>query len=235
MKILCAKLDITKLNLELNLDFIAKYPEAIVNFMLYENTMRSIRHYQAKLGLEFEENCNINAAYIYMEIHVSRWCQAHYMHFVKNDDLCQKYIEKWSHKQTSHSHRHSTTFRRIIKTTQNTHLRWFQYRLMYRILALQCLLFLMKVVNSAVGTSVKRTMEFQSICSGTAKIPVFWSVFVDWLYTNCSHSSGCRRNLLFLVTILIICVLTKFSICLFFLQSTSMPKQKMVIHRFKFL
>ena len=66
MKILCAKLDITKLNLELNLDFIAKYPEAIVNFMLYENTMRSIRHYQAKLGLEFEENCNINAAYIYI-------------------------------------------------------------------------------------------------------------------------------------------------------------------------
>ena len=65
MKILCAQLDITKLNLELNLYFKAKYPDAIVNFILYENTMRSIRHYQAKLGLEFEENCNINAAYIY--------------------------------------------------------------------------------------------------------------------------------------------------------------------------
>ena len=67
MKILCAQLDITKLNFELNLDFKAKYPDAIVNFMLYENTVRSIRHYQAKLGLglEFKEKCNINAAYIF--------------------------------------------------------------------------------------------------------------------------------------------------------------------------
>ena len=63
MKILCAQLDITKLNL--NLDFKVKYPDAIANFILYDNTVRSVKHYQGKLGLEFEENCNINAAYIW--------------------------------------------------------------------------------------------------------------------------------------------------------------------------
>ena len=42
--------------------FKAKYPDAIVNFMLYESIVRSVRHYQARLGLEFEENCNINEA-----------------------------------------------------------------------------------------------------------------------------------------------------------------------------
>ena len=49
MKILCAQLDITKLNFELNLDFKAKYPDAIANFMLYDGIVRSVRHYQAKL------------------------------------------------------------------------------------------------------------------------------------------------------------------------------------------
>ena len=80
-----------------------------------------------------------------MEMRVRRW----YMHFVKNDDVPLKCIEKRSHKRNIHPDTR-TVFRRI--TAQDTHLRWFQYRLMYRILALQCLLFLMKVVNSAVGT-----------------------------------------------------------------------------------
>ena len=46
--------------------FKAKYPDAIVNFILYElGIVRSVRHCQAKLGLEFEEtegekNSNIN-------------------------------------------------------------------------------------------------------------------------------------------------------------------------------
>ena len=71
MKILCAQLDITKLNLELNLYFKAKYPDAIGNFILYElGIVRSVRHCQAKLGLDFEEteeNSNINER---MEMHV---------------------------------------------------------------------------------------------------------------------------------------------------------------------
>ena len=46
--------------------FKAKYPDAIVNFMLYESIVRSVRHYQARLGLEFEENCNINEADFWM-------------------------------------------------------------------------------------------------------------------------------------------------------------------------
>ena len=44
-------------------DFKAKYPDIIVISMLYEGIVRSGRHYQAKLGLEFEENSNINEAY----------------------------------------------------------------------------------------------------------------------------------------------------------------------------
>ena len=45
-------------------DFKAKYPDAIVNFMLYKGIVRSVTHYQARLGLEFEEKCNINEAYV---------------------------------------------------------------------------------------------------------------------------------------------------------------------------
>ena len=70
------------------------------------------------------------------------------MHFVKNDDVPLKCIEKRSHKRNIHPDTR-TVFRRI--TTQDTHLRWFQYRLIYRILPSRRLLFFVKVVNSAVS------------------------------------------------------------------------------------
>ena len=72
-------------------DFKAKYPDAIVNFMLYEGIVHSVRHYQARLGLEFEENCNINEAYVWK---CMSGCGAKhiYMHFVKNDDVPLKCV-----------------------------------------------------------------------------------------------------------------------------------------------
>ena len=45
-----------------------------------------------------------------------------YMHFVKNDDVPLKCIEKWSPKLNIPIGT-GTVFRHIIKTTQDTHLR----------------------------------------------------------------------------------------------------------------
>ena len=74
-----------------------------------------------------------------------------YMRFVKNGDVPLKCIAKWSHKLSIHTDTR-TVFRSIIKTTLDTHLRWFQYRLIYRTVPSLRLLFLMKVVNSAIFT-----------------------------------------------------------------------------------
>ena len=63
----------------------------IVISMLYEGIVRSGRHYQPKLGLEFEENSNINEAYGWK---CMSGCGAKniYMHFVKNDDVPLKCV-----------------------------------------------------------------------------------------------------------------------------------------------
>ena len=67
-------------------------------------------------------------------------------------------IEKWSHNLNIHTDTRMV-FRCIIKTTQDTHLRWFQYRLIYRILPSQHLLFLWKLWIQQYIYSVKRKME----------------------------------------------------------------------------
>ena len=80
-------------------DFKAKYPDAIANFMLYECIVRSVRHHQDKLGLEFEEteeDCIINEAHVQKCISggIYKHIYKHiYMHFVKNDDISLECIE----------------------------------------------------------------------------------------------------------------------------------------------
>ena len=127
-------------------DFKAKYPDAIVSFMLYEGIVHSVRHYQAKLGLEFEENCNINEAYDCMEMHTRRRHQAQLYEVCQKRRRSFEMHRKWSHKHNIHIDT-GTIFRHIIKTTQDTHLRWFQYRLVYIIFAFTALfLFLGKLL-----------------------------------------------------------------------------------------
>ena len=120
MKVLCAQLDITKLNVDLNL----------------KKTVILMQH---MYGNACKEVVNLSGA---IQI---------YTHFVKNDDVPLQWIEKWSHKFNIHTDIR-TVFKHIIKTTQDPHLRWFQYRLIYRTVPSLRLLFLMKVVNSAIFT-----------------------------------------------------------------------------------
>ena len=67
--------------------------DAIVNLMLYEGTVPSVTHYQAQLGLELEENCNINETYQWKCM--SGCCNTHiYMHFVKKRRCSSKMHRK---------------------------------------------------------------------------------------------------------------------------------------------
>ena len=93
-------------------DFKAKYPDATMNFMLFEGIVRSVRHYQARLGLEFEKEKRKKEkkkTVILMKHVYGNACEE----VVLSTFIC---IEKWSHNLNIHIDTR-TVFRRIIKTT----------------------------------------------------------------------------------------------------------------------
>ena len=81
-------------------------------------------------------------------------------------------------------------FLHTIKTTSDTKLRWFQYRLMYRILPTQKYLYKMKIVNSP--TCLFCNIEEDSIVHmlwDCSKVQCFWNKFVEWIKENFPHCS----------------------------------------------
>ena len=119
-------------------DFKAQYPGAIVNLMLCEGILRyvtDITKLNLDLNLKNFKKTNINEVCVW-QCMSGGGAKHIYMHFVKKDDVPLKCIKKWSHKLNIHIGT-GTVFRHIIKTTQDTHLRQFQYRQIYRILPSQ--------------------------------------------------------------------------------------------------
>jgi hypothetical protein len=177
--------------------FKMRYPGAIVNFMLYEGIVRSVKNYQAKLELELEENFHTNEAYVWKCM--SGGCAKHIYVYLVKSDVPLRCIEKWSHALNMHIDTR-TVFRHIIKTTQDTHLRWFQFRLIYRILPSQRLLFLMKIVNSATCTFCEvEEGTLEHLFWDCIKTQVFWSNWIDWLHTNFPHCSNLRLSKEFVI------------------------------------
>ena len=129
--------------------FKVRYPGAIVNIMLYEGTVRSVKHNQVKLELELEENVHNSEACVWKCM--SGGCAKHIYVYLVKTDVSLRCIQNWSHALNMHIGTR-TVFRHIIKTTQDTHLRCFQFRLIYRILPSQRFWFLIKIVNSATCT-----------------------------------------------------------------------------------
>ena len=101
-----------------------------------------------------------------------------------------KCIEKWSH----NIHIDTGAVFRHIKTTQDTHLRWFQYRLIDRILPSRRLLFFMKVVNSTICIYRVKDGTLEHLFWDCRKTQVLWSDFLDWLYTNFPHCRHLRMS-----------------------------------------
>ena len=101
--------------------FKVKYPGANANAVW----RYCVKHDQAKLELQLEENVATNEAYVWK--YMSWVCAKHmYMYLVKSD-VPLRCIDKWSHALNTHIDTR-TVFRHIIQTTQGTHLRCFQFR-----------------------------------------------------------------------------------------------------------
>ena len=87
----------------------------------------------------------------------------------------------------------NSVFKHFLKTTRDTQLRWFQFRLLHRTLPCQRYLFLRKIVNTPVCnfcTQEEQTLEH--LLWDCDKTQEFWFDLLVWLHANFNHSSHFR-------------------------------------------
>ena len=115
-----------------------------------------------------------------------------YSCLVKNDCNLQC-MNKWSTRLNVTVHV-KTIFLQAIRTTQDTYLRWLQYRILHRILPTQRLLFFMKISNSPLCSLCLQEEEtLDHMFWECDQVQQFWSDFLDWLQSNFKH---CRNLML---------------------------------------
>ena len=113
--------------------------------MLYEGVLSAIRGYQRKLGLDVEENFVVGDSRVWKSIGKGNLKDI-YACLVANGDT-PECVDRWS-KTLDIVVDTKEIFDKIFKTTNDTCLRWFQCKMLYRLIPTGRFLFQRKLVDS---------------------------------------------------------------------------------------
>ena len=106
--------------------------------------------------------------------------------FIKTKDspTC---IEKWN-SYCSYPLNWKQIFAKVCRTTSDVHLKWFQYRLIHRLIPTQRYLFLIKISNSSMCTFCGSEPETIShLFWDCPFVQRFWADVLQWIHEKCPH------------------------------------------------
>ena len=181
----------------LSLDQFKQRYNICVDFLTYEGIIKAIKCFQNKLGLEAEKDFILGDSIVWKI--VSTGLPKNIYTCLIKKDLVLNCIAKWSLSCASAiSKKH--IFLKITKITRDTNLKWFQYRLIHRLLPTQRFLYLRKITNSPICTFCNK--EEQTIehlfwdCNITNN---YWSQIEVWMkssFPNCVNLNFSKQSIL---------------------------------------
>lgn len=115
------------------------YPQVATNFLVYAGIINALKEYMHRVGLESAGNSKVNKSKVW------NYC------VLTQPDSLHICTSKWE-QQFIDFPSWKLIFGKAIKSTPNPQLRWFQYRLLYRLLPTKRFLFARKLVKSALCT-----------------------------------------------------------------------------------
>ena len=172
------------------LEFQRKYPNVTSDFLLYEGIVKSAKEYAKRLDIkEIEVNENVlhDMPIVWKQLSKGS-SKLLYFCFVKRS-IPLKCIDKWSE---AHNKEYDVkkVFTHVIKTTSDTRLRWFQYKIIHRILPTQRFLFLRKIVTTPLCCLCNVEEEtFEHLFWECERIQFFWEELTTWFHENFVHCS----------------------------------------------
>jgi len=168
-------------------EFRHKYPGVRTNFLMYEGVISSIKTYLHKTGLECKGESYQQVQNRVLNV-INKGNKAVCLLF---DDpaAVPAGVSKWNDQYGAHV---NTKWRNIFlqckKTTVDTQLRWFQLRILHRIIATNKFLCACKIIDSDRCTFCKHDQE--TIVHLFWQCPIirqFWTDVMMWLKSHCAH------------------------------------------------
>ena len=169
----------------------------ITDFLTYEGIIQAVKCFQNKLGLYFVKDFYIrdsNAWKLVMAGSVKNI----YVYMISKE-LTLNCITKWSGSCTTVLQAKSI-FLKLIKTTGDTKLRWFQYRLIHRSLPTQRFLYLRKIINSPIcNLCHKEEQTLEHLFWECTIVKNFWTQIDLWMKSNFAHCANLNLSREFVI------------------------------------
>lgn len=169
-------------------DFQHKYPMLHTNFLTYYGVTRAITAYKNKLDMSIDNNFVNNCSKAWTSI-LYGGNRVVYSTLV-GTHVVPRCIEKWT-QHCTYQLNWENVFMKLHKSTSDMHLRWFQIRLLHRILPTQRYLFLMKIADSPLCTFCGSEQEtILHLLWDCRFVQRFWADLLFWLNDKCTHCAN---------------------------------------------
>jgi hypothetical protein len=179
-------------NFMLFAEFQRRYPTVEhTNYLSYEGIIRAIKQYQTKLSLISIDKYKILNTKVWFLIKKGNKCIYNQL---ASTNVIPTAIAKWKLKFENMEWRKA--FNICYLSTKDVQIRWFQVRLLHRILPSEKRLHTLKIVESP-NCNICKLDEIQTIqhlfweCN---IVQLFWNEFIQTLKTKCSHCSQLNLN-----------------------------------------
>lgn len=168
-------------------EFKEKYRHISTNFLEYEGVIKAIKVYMNRLQINLDNQYMDCLSMPMVWQYLSKGGVKHIYRGLINEVASLKCLEKWS-LVFSEEIKANSVFKHIKKTTTDTQLRWFQYRLIYRLIPTQRFLFLRKIVNDATCTFCGQQEEtLDHLFWDCQVVQLFWTDFIEWFSRHFNH------------------------------------------------
>jgi len=129
-------------------EFRMRYPHILrTNFLMYEGIINAIKRYREKYDIKLSSNFKTFDSKVW---HVLGKRNKHVQSVLLKSEAVPTAIDRWNKKYDNLNWKN--IYKMCIKTTYDVQLRWFQLRILHRILSTEKLLYTCRIVESPLCT-----------------------------------------------------------------------------------
>ena len=177
-----------------------KYPGVRINFLEYRGIVEAIRKYKNLSELDFSnedyENTESGCSKVWRYLKVGQTKNIYSI--LTNNSVKPPCIKKWENTFSINPSEWKKIFTKPFKTTSDCQLRWFQLRILYRIIPTRKYLFLCKIVETPLCLYCDGQEDsLVHMIWGCPVSQKFWSDLTSEIREKCEHVNNfvCSESL----------------------------------------
>ena len=171
-----------------------------VSFLEYHGVISAIVTYLRKTNIKkVKTNISLDDSPVQRKLCSIKKGSKLYYHTLTSSNIPNTAMPKWQHHFVLNLN-WPIIYLKPFVTTQEIKLRWFQYRILHRILTTNTFAYKLKLIDSEMCTFCNEKKEsLEHLFWECNIVQNFWNNFINWLLKSCNHIHNLELSLEFVI------------------------------------